>query len=103
MFSSDKDQYKFFKTAELLASFKILLFVLQEMNFNIIKVHANKWQKGLNIYKKGEDYKSRKERLFQIAKSKFFKNKVYKYAADAFLINLYAHTQLKNEQLKLNL
>lgn len=89
MFGSDKDNYKFMKTAEMVANFKILLYILEELNFKVFKVHANTWQKGLNFYKKNEEYKDRKERLFQIAKKLFHKNKVYKYAADAFLINMY--------------
>lgn len=100
---------KMMQMQKLFAQYKQLLTLMElvditEENSNLVLVMPMVWQRGINLYVKGEDYKERKDRLSDFAKAYFSPLKVIKQTADAVLILKYAckkeYVQMKNHSPK---
>ena len=63
-----------------------LIFVLETLDLPFVQIVPITWQKGLHIWKKGEEKKDRKNRFKEIAASRHPNLKVYLWSADALLI-----------------
>lgn len=89
---------KQFRIDKLLKNYTTLKTILSMKEIPFIEVGGMKWQRGLNIYKKDEEYEDRKRRLKEIAQKYFPDIKVTLKKADALLISLFIVTMYKNDR-----
>lgn len=97
-YSSDfENRGKMMRMQSLIKHYASLLTAIKSAKLQLIEVMPISWQKYMDIYEKGEDYKVRKDRYKDIAQDWFVGQKVVGWNADAFLLIEFIRKKLRYE------